>query len=63
MSGHYSHAGASRYLYVDGSPDVLESGSNHDNAYLLYGVNACCGSLKCPPYVLDTLFKCVVCSK
>ncbi|XP_052083712.1 short-chain collagen C4-like [Mytilus californianus] len=63
MSGHHGHAGASQYVCVDSSPDVLEAGSRDDNGYLLYGVKAYCGSLKCPPYVQDTLFKCVVCSK
>ncbi|CAG2244454.1 unnamed protein product [Mytilus edulis] len=63
MSGYHAHAGASKYLCVDSIPDVLEAGSRDDNGYLLYGVKAYCGSLKCPPYVQDTLFKCVVCSK
>ncbi|XP_052083714.1 uncharacterized protein LOC127721070 [Mytilus californianus] len=63
MSGHHGHAGASQYVCVESSPDVLEAGSRDDNGYLLYGVKAYCGSLKCPPYVQDTLFKCVVCSK
>ncbi|XP_052083711.1 short-chain collagen C4-like [Mytilus californianus] len=63
MSGHYGHAGASQYICVDSSPDVLEAGSRDDNGYLLFGVKAYCGSLKCPPFVQDTLFKCVVCSK
>ncbi|XP_071139150.1 uncharacterized protein [Mytilus edulis] len=63
MSGFYGHAGASQFICVDNSPDILEAGSRNDNGYLLYGVKAYCGSLKCPPYVQDTLLKCVVCSK
>ncbi|XP_071139149.1 short-chain collagen C4-like [Mytilus edulis] len=63
MSGHHSHAGGSQYICVDSSPDVLEAGSRNDNGYLLYGTKAYCGSLKCPPYVQDTFFKCVVCSR
>ncbi|VDI51361.1 Hypothetical predicted protein [Mytilus galloprovincialis] len=63
MSGHYGHAGGSQYICVDSRPDVLEAGSRDDNGYLLYGAKAYCGSLKCPPYVQDTFFKCVVCSR
>ena len=62
MSGHHKHAGASQYICVDATPDVLEGGARDDNGYLLYGVKAYCGSLRCPPYKQNTLVKCVVCS-
>lgn len=63
MSGSHGHTGASNYLCVDTSPDVLEGGARNDDGYLLYVVKAYCGSLKCPPYKQDTIVRCVVCSK
>ncbi|VDH97910.1 Hypothetical predicted protein, partial [Mytilus galloprovincialis] len=52
-SGHHADAGASSYICVDHSPEVLEGGVQDENGYTLFPVKAYCGSLKCPPYVKD----------
>ncbi|CAG2232291.1 unnamed protein product [Mytilus edulis] len=62
-SGHYDDAGASSYICMDHSVEVLEGGAKNENGYKLFPVKAFCGSLKCPPYVQNSIFNCVVCSK
>ncbi|XP_052085261.1 short-chain collagen C4-like [Mytilus californianus] len=63
VAGQHTDAGASAYICLDQSPDVLEGGSEDMGGYTLFPVKAYCGSLRCPPYVQGTLVKCVVCSK
>ncbi|XP_071139138.1 uncharacterized protein [Mytilus edulis] len=62
-SGHYDDAGASSYICMDHSVEVLEGGAKNEDGYKLFPVKAFCGSLKCPPYVQNSIFNCVVCSK
>ncbi|XP_071138688.1 uncharacterized protein [Mytilus edulis] len=62
-SGLHNNNGASSYICMDQSPEVLEGGAQNDNGYTLFPVKAYCGSLKCPPYVQNSIFNCVVCSK
>ncbi|XP_052083696.1 short-chain collagen C4-like [Mytilus californianus] len=62
-SGNRVDNGASTYICIDDTPEVLEAGVQNDNGYILFPVKAYCGSLKCPPYVQNSIFNCVVCSK
>jgi len=67
-SGHLtserdSHASASEFVCLDGSPEDLNSGVTNDNGSLFYFVVTRCGSLPCPPYINDKIVTCVVCSK
>ena len=62
MSGYHSH-GATDYYCVDKDPENLPGGTNNDNGYILYFVEARCGSLRCPPYVSEREFLCVVSTK
>ena len=65
MSGYYKHVAASDYYCIDKDPENVVGGGEgrNDNGYLLYFVEARCGSLKCPPYVHGRELTCVVCSK
>ena len=65
MSGYNNHAAASDYYCIDKDPENVTGGGGgrKDNGFLLYFVEARCGSLKCPPYVNGRELICVVCSK
>ncbi|XP_045163697.2 uncharacterized protein LOC123528017 [Mercenaria mercenaria] len=62
MAGYYSHAASSHYLCVDGNPETVDRGYQDNDGYLLYFVQAICGSLACGPYVLNREITCAVCS-
>lgn len=51
------------YSCVDEGAELLMGGARNDNGYLFYGVEAKCGSLKCPPYIDKKPITCVVCSQ
>ncbi|XP_052705274.1 uncharacterized protein LOC128181066 [Crassostrea angulata] len=52
MAGYHGHAAGTTYTCIDNDPESLHGGGNiNSNGYLLYMVEARCGSLKCPPYV------------
>ena len=65
MSGSYNHAAASDYYCIAKDPENVAGGGKErdDNGYLVYFVEARCGSLKCPPYVHGRELTCVVCLK
>ena len=65
MSGYYDHKAARDYYCIDKDPEHVNGGGEgrNDNGYVLYFVEARCGSLKCPPYVNGMELTCVVCSK
>ncbi|CAC5380099.1 unnamed protein product [Mytilus coruscus] len=63
VAGQHTDAGASAYICLDQSPDVLEGGSEDMGGYTLFPVKAYCGSLRCPPYIQGSLVKCAVCSR
>ena len=62
MSGYYGHS-ATDYYCVDKDPENLPHGTADNNGYLLYFVEARCGSLRCPPYINGREFLCAVCTK
>ncbi|XP_045163699.2 uncharacterized protein LOC123528018 [Mercenaria mercenaria] len=62
MAGHYGHTAPSDYLCVDDNPEIIERGYQNNNGYLLYFVQAKCGSLPCGPYVNNREITCAVCS-
>lgn len=67
MAGYYRHkAGTtcfdSDYCF-DSVPDTINGSGNNMDGYLVYQVEARCGSLKCPPYVEGREIVCAVCSK
>lgn len=62
MGGHYSHAGASEYVCVDGSLETTEAGQEVRNEKYMFLVQAACGVLKCPPYADTRELTCAVCS-
>jgi hypothetical protein len=60
MAGHPQ---TTTYVCVDESVEFMDGGVNNDEySFLMYGVRAHCGSLKCPPYVEGRPITCVVCS-
>ena len=63
MTGHYNHPAATDYYCVDGEPENIPGGEASHDGYLLYFVEARCGSLACPPYINGRELQCVVCSK
>ena len=63
MTGHYNHPAASDYYCVDRDPENIPGGGANHDGYLLYFVEARCGSLACPPYINGRELQCVVCSK
>ena len=63
MAGKHAHPAATNYYCVDKDPENVPSGRADKNGYLLYFVEARCGSLKCPPFVNGRELQCVVCSK
>ena len=63
MTGHHWHDGATDYYCIDKAPEITPGGAGIDYGYLLYFVEARCGSLPCPPYVGGREFQCVVCTK
>ena len=63
MSGYYNQPAATDYYCIDKKPESVTGGERNDDGYLLYFVEARCGSLKCPPYVNAWELTCVVCSK
>lgn len=62
MAGHHSHNAGTAYKCVVSDPETLQGGQTDNDGYLLYIVEARCGSLKCPPYVEGGEFVCAVCS-
>ncbi|XP_065925119.1 uncharacterized protein [Magallana gigas] len=63
MAGYHGHAAGTSYTCIDNDPESLHGGGNiNSNGYLLYMVEARCGSLKCPPYVEGREIVCTVCS-
>ena len=63
MAGYYDFNGGTDYYCIDKDPENLPSGVANDNGYILYFVEARCGSLRCPPYVNGREFQCAVCTK
>ena len=63
MAGHHTHPATTDYYCVDKDPENLPGGEASQDCYLLYFVEARCGSLRCPPYVNGREFHCVVCTK
>lgn len=63
MAGHHDQTAGTTYTCVDSNPEALHGGHLNHNGYLLYPVEARCGSLKCPPYTEGRELVCAVCSK
>ena len=63
MAGYYDYNGGTDYYCVDKDPENLPNGTKNDNGYLLYFVEAHCGSLRCPPYANGRELQCAVCTK
>ncbi|XP_060603552.1 uncharacterized protein LOC132756488 [Ruditapes philippinarum] len=62
MAGHYSHAAPSEFICVDGDPETINRSYEDKEGYLLYFVQAICGSLSCGPYIENREVTCAVCS-
>ncbi|XP_062619108.1 uncharacterized protein LOC134280684 [Saccostrea cucullata] len=63
MSGKHDHHAASTFTCMDAEPETLSGDGGNADGYLLYPVEARCGSLKCPPYKNGAELLCVVCSE
>ena len=48
---------------VDIDPDTESGGDVYTNGALFYLVTATCNGLQCPPYVLNKVVTCAVCTK
>ncbi|XP_019633662.1 PREDICTED: short-chain collagen C4-like [Branchiostoma belcheri] len=62
MAGYRDQAGRSKFVCMDGEPEVLPGGEGNQSGALFYPVEARCGSLPCPPYVEGRELTCVVCT-
>ena len=63
MSGNWDFSGASDYYCVDAEHESIYGRGRNDDGYLLFFVEARCGSLPCPPYNNGWELTCVVCTK
>lgn len=63
MAGYHKHKAGTTYTCFDSVPDTINGSGNNMDGYLVYQVEARCGSLKCPPYVEEREIVCAVCSK
>ena len=57
--GHYR----SSFDCVDVNPDTVPGGTGDTDGALFQYVTATCNGLQCPPYVLNKVVTCVVCTK
>jgi hypothetical protein len=62
MAGRYAHPAATDYICVDGNPETIDRSYANTNGFLLYFVQAQCGSLSCGPYVQNREITCAVCT-
>ncbi|XP_060578729.1 uncharacterized protein LOC132735751 [Ruditapes philippinarum] len=62
MAGKFSHPAATDYICVDGRPETIDRSYENSNGFLLYFVQARCGSLSCGPYVHNREVTCSVCT-
>ena len=53
----------SSFNCVEVSPEVVPDSSVNTDGALFYHVTATCNGLPCPPYVLNKMVTCVVCTK
>ena len=53
----------SSFNCVDVNPDTVPGGSANIDGALFYHVTATCNGLQCPPYVLNKVVTCAVCTK
>ena len=51
MAGYYNHDAATDYYCIDKDPEDILGGTSNVNGYVLYFVEAACGSLRCPPLI------------
>lgn len=63
VAGWPANNAASNYVCLDGRAETEVGDAENLNGYLIYTVEAECGTLKCPPYVQDREVTCVICSK
>ena len=62
MAGSYGHPAPSQFICVDGNPEAIDRSFEDKDGYLLYFVQASCGSLSCGPYSQNREITCAVCS-
>ena len=62
MTEHSTHRRSS-FDCVDVNPDTVSGGGGSTNGALFYHVTATCNGLQCPPYVVNKVVTCAVCTK
>ena len=64
MTDHFNHPGASTFMCVDVSAEVIPGEARNTDGALLYHVQAACAyGIPCPPYDQRREVSCVVCTK
>jgi len=61
-SDRISHS-ASSYICLDKNPEYVPGGQKDENGRRLYLTLIKCGALSCPPYKVNHMVHCVVCSQ
>ena len=64
MTAHYNHNKNRVYECVDENPEsIAGSSASTDGALFFFTVTTCNHGLPCPPYVINRVITCVVCTK
>ncbi|XP_011408972.1 PREDICTED: uncharacterized protein LOC100631889 [Amphimedon queenslandica] len=63
MADKYNHARNAVYECVDEAPESIAGSHTNVNGALFYFIRTTCIGLPCPPYVVDRVITCVVCTK
>ena len=64
MTTHYGHKKNSVYECVDKNPEsIAGSSASTSGAVFFFTVTTCNNGLPCPPYVINRVITCVVCTK
>ena len=63
LSSYHNHLKNSLHECVDGNPESIDgSGANNDGA-LFYFILSTCTGIPCPPYAVNEVVTCVVCTR
>ena len=63
MAERHTHARNAVYECVDENPESIAGSHSSTNGALFYLVQTTCNGLPCPPYVVNRVITCVVCTK
>ena len=62
VAPYFAQASSKVFICMDSDPEALSAGTQNMDGALLHLVEAKCGALKCPPYIMNREITCAVCS-